>query len=127
MKKTTLLTAHIKAAYFSLILEGKKHFEIRDTSPAGAEAIIFLDDNSGSYLGAYRIVDILELRRSDDKKAVKLSGISRDQFYRLFPCESKGGSSTLWAIRLGARTTISELLGVKQSDLSRRSYQKGSV
>lgn len=110
MRKTTIITAKMRDEYFRLIVEGKKHCEVRDESLEDVQAIRYISATDGHELGIYKTGRIVSMNRSRDDELITLAGILPSDFYSLFPKESHGGPPRLWAAELLERTTLEELV-----------------
>lgn len=110
MRKTTIITAKMQSRFFDLVLAGTKRYEVRDEPFGDAQAIRYIDSEDGRELGIYRIEETLQLRRDEDDRLIDLAGISKDEFYELFPPVSDGGPSKLWVARIGEPIDIRHLL-----------------
>lgn len=85
MKTTTIITAKIKPDIFRLIEQGRKRYEVRDESFHQADAIRYVDAETGKVLGVYRLGPEDDFDRTHDPLVQSLSGVDDDTFHRLFP------------------------------------------
>lgn len=46
---------------------------------------MYVSAEDGSFLGMYEIAETMMCDRHNDAETIKLSGISREEFYKLFP------------------------------------------
>lgn len=110
MKRTVIITAKIADEYAKLILSGEKHYEVRDSSLEGADAIHFESSSTGIDLGTYRLLSCFAVDRDKDPISRKYSMAPDDQFDELFPPVTSGGPATLWVARLGERINLEDLI-----------------
>ncbi|MCI1934699.1 MAG: hypothetical protein LKJ31_06325 [Atopobiaceae bacterium] len=110
MKKTIIISAKIEDEFMSSIKNGIKRYEIRDSSFENADAISYFSSNSGNYLGTYKIIDTFKLDRDHDYEAIKLSAVTVEQFYYLFPTLADRGPHILWVAKLGNPISLEKLV-----------------
>ena len=111
MRKTKIVTAKMQEKYYRLIIDGRKRCEIRDESLEGIQAIRYISAEDGHELGIYRTGRIISMDRGHDKELIAMAGIRPSDFYTLFPEESGGGPSRLWAAELLGKTPLETLVG----------------
>ncbi len=70
--------------------------------------IVYVSAEDGSFLGMYEIAETMMCDRRNDSETIKLSGISREEFYKLFP--PIDGASKLWIARIGMPISKEQLL-----------------
>ena len=110
MRKIVIVVAKMRDCFFDLIRSGAKRYEVRDEPFEGAQAILYVRPEDGKELGLYRIKDVFKLPRSEDARLVRLSGISEDEFYELFPSVADEGPAELWVARIGEPINLECLL-----------------
>ena len=101
MKRTVFVTAKICNRFFNLIHTGEKRYEVRSAPFEDAQVIVYVSAEDGSFLGMYEIAETMMCDRHNDSETIKLSGISGEEFYELFPPIDRGGASKLWIARIG--------------------------
>lgn len=110
MKRTVFVTAKICNRFFNLIHTGEKRYEVRSAPFEDAQVIVYVSAEDGSFLGMYEIAETMMCDRHNDSETIKLSGISGEEFYELFPPIDRGGASKLWIARIGMPINKEQLL-----------------
>ncbi|MCI1673159.1 MAG: hypothetical protein LKI34_02920 [Bifidobacterium tibiigranuli] len=119
MRTTTVITVKIEPYIYDMILRGQKRFEVCSESFHGADFICYVNpetdnefplpglpytDESIYYLGPEQRFD-----RDSDEFVQRLAGISKGEFYKLFPRPSvvafTGQINNLYAAPIGERIT----------------------
>lgn len=85
MRAMTIITAKIKPNIYKLIEQGRKRYEIRDEGFHQADAIRYVDAETGKVLGVYQLGPDDDFDRTHDQFIQSLSGVDDDTFHRLFP------------------------------------------
>lgn len=85
MKTTTIITAKIKPDIYRLIKQGRKRYEVRDESFHRADAIRYVDAETGKVLGVYRLGPEDDFDRTHDPLIQSMAGVDDSTFRRLFP------------------------------------------
>ncbi|KXS23682.1 MAG: hypothetical protein AYW82_03685 [Bifidobacterium dentium] len=110
MRRTVIITVKIRDSFYRLIENGLKQYEVR-TEPFGdAQAIVFVDAETGARLGIRRILGTKRYGRGEDEQVLGLSGIGQSDFRKLFPSKRDGGPAFLWVARLGRSVSPDDLL-----------------
>lgn len=106
MKFTNVVTAKIKPNIYTLIERGVKQWEVRDESFQNADVIRYVDAESGSVLGSYRLGEKFALPREWDSITRYLAEVDWSTFYELFAPADDGmgiddGPEMLYAVQIG--------------------------
>ena len=85
MKTMTIITAKIKPSIYKLIEQGRKLYEIRDEGFHQADAIRYVDAETGKVLGVYWLGPEDDFDRTHDPLMQSMAGVDDSTFCRLFP------------------------------------------
>lgn len=85
MRAMTIITAKIRPNIYKLIEQGRKRYEIRDEGFHQADAIRYVDAETGKVLGVYWLGPEDDFDRTHDPLMQSLSGVDDRTFRRLFP------------------------------------------
>lgn len=105
MNTVTVVTARIEPGIYKLIEQGRKHYEVRDGSFQHAEAIRYVDAETGKVLGVYWLGPEDDFDRTHDPLVQNLSGVDGDTFHRLFPKMA----ARLYIARIRSRTSLVDI------------------
>jgi hypothetical protein len=102
MRHLHIVTAKIKPSIYALIQDGSKHYEIRNESFQGAQAICYVSADSGRTLGIHMLGPELTLGRDTDDLALQqLSGLDRRSYLSMFPKALIPTQPVLYAAGIG--------------------------
>lgn len=111
MKTTTIVTAEIEPAIFELIESGVKQYELRKESFKVADAIRYVDSETGKVLGVFWLGPEDVISRVHDQVLMTIAAVDARTFYRLYPRNSEpAGSQYLYVVPILERTTLDDVL-----------------
>lgn len=101
----TIATARIEPGIYRLIEQGRKRYEVRDESFRQADAIRYVDAQTGKVLGVYWLGPEDDFDRTHDPITQNLSGVDGGTFRRLFPKTA----ARLYIARIRSRTSLVDI------------------
>lgn len=105
MKAITIITARIEPGIYRLIEQGRKRYEVRDESFQHADAIRYMDAETGELLGVYWLGPEGEFDRTHDPITQSMAGVDDDTFHRLFPRTE----DCLYVARIRSCTSLNDI------------------
>lgn len=105
MNTVTIATARIEPGIYRLIEQGRKRYEVRDESFRQADAIRYVDAQTGKVLGVYWLGPEDDFDRTHDPITQNLSGVDGGTFRRLFPKTA----ARLYIARIRSRTSLVDI------------------
>lgn len=109
---TTIVTMEIEPAVFELIESGVKQYELRSESFKVADAIRYVDSETGKVLGMFWLGPEDVISRVHDQVLMTIAAVDAETFYRLYPRDSSepAGNQHLYVAPILERTTLDYVL-----------------